>query len=94
MKKDQTVDYLRIVADYEKKWNRKQKEPDSIPDEDVYRGDTVDYMTVEDSDVFLVKSHHRIEKILRRSSSSCDIIDMAQMKGVSSMAQQMYLIGI
>ena len=44
MKKDQTVDYLRIVADYEKKRNRKQKEPDSIPDEDVYRGDTVDYM--------------------------------------------------
>ena len=44
MKKDQTVDYLRIVADYEKKRNRKQKEPDSIPDEDVYRWDTVDYM--------------------------------------------------
>ena len=39
MKKDQTVDYLRIVADYEKKRNRKQKEPDSIPDEDVYRRD-------------------------------------------------------
>ena len=30
MKKDQTVDYMRIVADYEKKRNRKQKEPDSI----------------------------------------------------------------
>ena len=44
MKKDQTVDYLRIVADYEEKRNRKQKEPDSIPDEDVYRGDTVEYM--------------------------------------------------
>ena len=44
MKKDQTVDYLRIVVDYEKKRNRKQKEPDSIPDEHVYRRDTVDYM--------------------------------------------------
>ena len=30
MKKDQTVDYLRIVVDYEKKRNRKQKEPDSM----------------------------------------------------------------
>ena len=44
MKKDQSVDYLRIVAEYDRERNRKQKEPDSIPDEDVYRGDTVDYM--------------------------------------------------
>ena len=44
MKKDQSVDYLRIVAEYVRDRNRKQKEPDSIPDEDVYRGDTVDYM--------------------------------------------------